>query len=237
MVKLLLSLVLLPTLALGQFSSPGIMQPVVAGSAPPATPAFVEEIGRTVETASTGTTVVTLTAAVDSGNAVAVMVGNSGLTATSVTDTAGNTYTKAVEQTGATEKISIWYSTTGGALAISDSITVTWSSAAYSERAVVAVELSGISGVDVTGTQYAYNTVSYITASVTASDTVALGISSANGTTSWSTYGSATQIGAKSDQTWDCWFSYETFSSSGSLSHGGTISPILTHPWIAVWFN
>jgi hypothetical protein len=197
-------------------------------------PAFVEEVGRTVHTVSTETSVVTLSSGVASGNTVAVLMSTS-LTVSGITDTAGNTYSEALAYTSGSPELYVWYSVTTSPLSASDTVTVTWTSASYAERAVVAVELSGVSGVDVSGGANDYATTSYITQTTTDA-TVAVGISAVNGST-WSTYGGATQIGAMADQTNDSYFSYEEFASAGSNSHGGTLAAAVTHPYMSVWFK
>jgi fibronectin type 3 domain-containing protein len=122
-----------------------------AASQPPATPTFVQQGSAVPQTTSTSSVVVTYGAAQTAGNLNVVVVGWNDTTAAvaSVTDTAGNVYTRAVGPTvGSALTQSIYYATNiAPAAAGANRVTVAFSpAAAYPDIRIL--EYSGIDPVN-----------------------------------------------------------------------------------------
>lgn len=109
-------------------------------------------LGSATGTDTGATRVITTSAAHSAGEEIIVACfhGTSGFTVTSVADSAGNTYTLIGSQfttaapTGNTTCTAIYRSAGTNALASGQTITVTWSSSIFSNRAAAALKCSGV---------------------------------------------------------------------------------------------
>lgn len=208
------------------------------------TPVFVKDAGSNLgPTGSTSTTVITLTGAIAQNDQVTVVFtwSGAGQTLTSVTDNKGNTY--AVLQTqpatvgGVAVTTVIATAKAATALAVSDTVTLNWGSAAFGYRFGRVFDTGSVQGsgqpdqsAKATGT----GTAPSAAASTTAAKTSAVGlVLCANATytvgSGWTISGTPDFI----DSTFRCNYVYGDFASAGSKDPAGTLNA--SNTWIVVW--
>jgi len=209
----------------------GELMPMYSTSA--ASAAYVALIGTNSASSGAATGVITVADAVASGNKI-VVVANSSHGISSITDTAGNSYSQSYQFTNSSPCLSFWLSTSGGALSISDTITVTWVNSGFDNKALAAVELTGVTALDNAYGVGAFSSSSVVTTNVTATPTVAISVSRRNGQ-SYTAAGSATVIASISIT--DISITKEEFTATGSLSTGGNLGGATSHHYAAAWFK
>jgi hypothetical protein len=214
---------------------------VVSTDSAASPPAYVAEVGtRFSATASSSTSVLTVSATVPVGRRVVVIVGTvSGTqTADSMTDSKGNTYTRDVNSLGGSDQRKVIFSSViTTELVSTDTITVTWGSTGFTYRSMAAFALSDAGTVDVSNSTHQTSTSSPTSAaSTTAAQTVAIGMLRTDNTrtytTAWQAIGGAHDFGGANRQ----YYFFEEFASAGSKDPAGSIAAsagMASISWIA----
>lgn len=187
-------------------------------------------LGNSSALANVSTGVITLTAAVATGNLIVVAAHASVTTAIStVTDSKGNTY--VVDNTsGTTRRAAIASAQCTIALAINDTITVTYASASSATRTQIAFSVSGLatsSALDKaptasTGTVAAWG--GGLTGTLTQADEIIFGVVTRGGSTTSTPGGSFTEVEDTNVNSLTCGTVYQIVSATTSLNPGGTFA-------------
>ena len=204
---------------------------------------FGAEVQRWQETNDPATTVITLTGAIAIGKTIVLPIQwvSATETLTGVVDSKGNTYTIHKNYTlpdATTHHIAIVAAYATTALAINDTITITWGSPVYSYRwgAVFYInDAASLGQPDQTATgSHAYGTAISISAATTVAGTALLGIvfcitdGITYGSSAWNVSGTTHGYGSK-----EVFYVYYDAASSGTQNPGGTLSANDT--WGGIW--
>lgn len=220
--------------------------PILAGSVPVAsnTPTFGAAIGSNLgPTGSAGTTVITLGTAVNQNDEVTVIFvwSGGGQTLSSISDSKGNSYsvlqTQAATVGGVAVTVVLACAKAATALAVSDTITLTWGGATFGYRfgrAFSTTDVQSSGQPDQSAKATGTGTSPSAAASTTATKTSAVGlVLCANATytagSGWSVIGTADFI----DSTFRCSYVSANFTSAGSKDPAGSLNA--SNTWIATW--
>lgn len=199
---------------------------------------FGGEIQRFSVTESAQPQVITLAADVSVGNTLVLMEAwsSSSQRMASVSDSRGNTWNLTVSRVcNTTHNIAMAHAYVTHALVAGDTISVTWTSPAYTYRWGMLSYLAGSDGtVDVTANGNSYATSVHVTNTTTVANTLLIGCVQPWGSTTWS--GSSwTQIGAMHPYgtPLNNYYVYTEAATAGAYDPLGTLST--TDTWQGIW--
>lgn len=198
------------------------------------------ELKRSSTIADSATTVITLDVGASVGDTVVVCAYWSSYDVTQrisgVADAGSNTYTSRATSTpnSDTHGLQIFTSEITSALAISDTVTITWSNPTYTYRTVYVVKLAGTPTYNVSqAAEHAYGTAVSASASTTEASCSGVGVvlypaSKTYGSSSWSVSGTTVTNGSKTDLLYQ-----DDLGAAGAKDPGGTLSA--NDWWAVVW--